>query len=94
MLGYGYNWVFKKNWLLNATLIPCLGFNHSLSSSEHDYRKDMLSVNVKAKMALVYNHNNFYYSLNGRYDGHFYNAKRYRFINSYSNVALVAGFRF
>ena len=95
MLGYGYNWVFKKNWLFNVTVIPCIGFNHSLSSNEDEaYRKDKFSMNVKTKLALVYNHNRFYYSINGRYDGHFYRAKEYQFINSFTNLAFIAGFRF
>jgi hypothetical protein len=51
MLGYGYNWVFKKNWLFNVTVIPCIGFNHSLSSTEDEaYRKDKFSMNVKIKV--------------------------------------------
>ena len=95
MLGYGYNCVLGKNWLLNTTVIPCFGFNHSLSELESErIMKDKFSVNVKAKLALVYNHNRFYYSLNGRYDGHFYNAKDYQFVNSYTNLTLLAGFRF
>ena len=95
MMGYGYNWVFKKNWLFNITIIPCFGFNHSLSTSNiESYSKDKFSINVKTKMALVYNHNNFYYSINGRYDGHFYSSNNYQFINSYTNLAVLAGFRF
>ena len=95
MLGYGYNWAFNRNWLFNATVFPCFGFNHSLSESEQGrFLKDKLAMNVKAKISLVYNHNNFYYSLNGKYSGHFYNANDFRFINSYMNLAVVAGFRF
>lgn len=95
MLGYGYNWVFRKNWLLNATAIPCFGFNHSLNDSDgQDSERDLFSLNVKTKLSLVYNHNRFFYSLNGKYDGHFYKSSKYRFINSYSNVSIVAGFRF
>ncbi len=95
MLGYGYNWAFKKNWLLNATVMPAFGFNHSLSATDvKAYRKDKFGMSVKAKFALVYNHNRFYYSINGKYDGHFYSTKEYQFINSYSNLAILAGFRF
>ncbi len=94
MLGYGYNWVFKKNWLLNVTAIPCLGFNRSINDTENEKRKDMFSYNIKAKFSLVYNHNRFFYSVNGKFDGHYYNTHKYRFFNSYTNLAFVAGFRF
>lgn len=95
MLGYGYNWVFRKNWLFNVTAIPCVGFNHSLNDSDgQDAERDLFSFNVKAKLALVYNHNRFFYSINGKYDGHFYKSSKYRFINSYTNLSFVAGFRF
>lgn len=93
MLGYGYNWVFRKNWLFNITFIPCVGFNHSMNDTE-ERRKDMFSYNIKAKFALVYNHNRFFYSVNGKFDGHFYNSYKYKFFNSYTNLAFVAGFRF
>ena len=93
MVGYGYNWVFRKNWLLNVTGIPCLGFNHNLNVTSEDNR-NILSLNFKAKIALVYNHNNFFYSLNGKADGHLFNGSQYKLINSVENIALIAGFRF
>lgn len=93
MLGYGYNWVFRKNWVFNITAIPCFGFNRSLNNTV-EKRKEMFSYNMKAKFALVYNHNRFFYSVNGKFDGHYYNCNRYRFYNSYTNLAFVAGFRF
>lgn len=93
MLGYGYNWVFRKNWLLNFTMIPCIGFNRSLNDTE-ERKKEMFSYNIKAKFALVYNHNRFFYSMNCKFDGHFYRTNKYRFFNSYTNLAFVAGFRF
>ena len=93
MVGYGYNWVFRKNWLLNVTGIPCLGFNHNLNVTSEDNR-NILSLNFKAKIALVYNHNNFFYSLNGKADGHLFNGSQYKLMNSVENIALIAGFRF
>lgn len=93
MIGYGYNWVFRKNWVWNITVVPCFGLNHSLNDTK-DNQKDMVSFNIKAKMALVYNYKRFFYSLNGKFDGHFYNGNDYKFFNSTENLALVAGFRF
>lgn len=93
MFGYGYNWVFRKNWLFNVTTIPCFGFNRSMNDTE-ERRKDMFSYNIKAKFALVYNRNSFFYSINGKFDGHYFNANTYRFFNLYSNFAFIVGFRF
>lgn len=93
MFGYAYNWAFSKNWLLNVTLIPCLGINHSLNDVETRTR-DLLSTNLKSKCALVFNHDNFFYSLSGRFEGHIYSSKKYKFFNSEENIELVAGFRF
>lgn len=93
MLGYGYNWAFKKNWLFNITVIPCFGFNHSLNENQID-NQNMLSVDLIAKMALVYNHKNFFYSLKGKLDGYYFNGVRYDFFNTNKNISFVVGYRF
>ena len=93
MLGYAYNWAINKNFLFNITAIPCVGYNHSLNGVLEDNR-NLLALNFKTKMALVYNHNRFFCGLNGKIDGHFYNGNKYKFLNSVENISFITGFRF
>ena len=93
MVGYGYNWAINKNWLFNVTAIPCLGYNHSLNDSQID-NKNMISLDMIAKMALVYNHKNFFYSVKGKLASYYFNGVRDNFFNSNKNVSFVVGYRF
>lgn len=93
MIGYGYSWVFHKGWLFNVTAVPSLGYRKSFSRSIEG-RKNLLSTNMNARMALVRTAGNFFYAFNFSHEGHWYQSTRHSFYNSYNNFDLTAGFRF
>lgn len=93
LVGYGYNWVFRPNWLFNVTAMPSIGYRHSFPSSIEG-RKDMLSASIRLKLALVRNRKNFFYGAHFVMDGHWYISHRYSFFNSVEDVTLTAGIRF
>lgn len=93
LAGYGYNWVFAKNWLFNISAMPSFGFKHCLDTSVEG-NTDLFSLNIKGMFALVYNHRDFFVGLQGKMDGHWYSSSKYSFFNSIENVSLTAGFRF
>ena len=93
LLGYAYNWVFHKNWLLNITAAPSLGWNHSFDDSV-DGSRDMPAVDLRGRMSLVWNIKHFFYGLQFVVDAHLYHSKSHNFINSQEDVTFIAGFRF
>lgn len=93
IIGYAYNWVFKKNWLFNVTLTPSVGIKHSTANSIEG-SKNLLSLNYRSKMGLVHNHGDVFYGMNLLVDGHWYRSHRHSFFNSLEDLTLLAGFRF
>ena len=93
LLGYAYNWVFHKNWLLNITAAPSLGWNHSFDDSV-DGSRDMPALDLRGRVGLVWNTKHFFYGLQFVIDAHWYHSKYHNFINSQEDLTFIAGFRF
>lgn len=93
LFGYGYNWVFHRNWLYNVTLSSGLGYRHILPNSIED-TKNRMAFNYRLKMALLLNRNNFFYGLHFLSDGCWYNGHLCFFFNAAQTLSLTAGFRF
>ncbi|MDE6490203.1 MAG: DUF4421 domain-containing protein, partial [Muribaculaceae bacterium] len=93
MGGYGYNWVFRPNWLFNITVLPSIGYKHSYVGGA-ETRKDMFSANMKVMSSLTYNHRALFAGLVGRFDGHVNMSAGYTFFNSMESCSLVVGARF
>lgn len=93
VLGYGYNWVFHRNWVYNVTALPSVGVRHSFPNSI-DGKKDLFAFSFLGKMALVHNHRNFFYAFTVLSNGHWYKSKKYSFFNSVEDINVNVGFRF
>lgn len=93
IIGYGYNWVFRPNWVLNVSAMPNLGWKHCLADCEGG-RRNIFSANVKGRFAITYNYRQFFGSLSGRFDGHWYNSAGYSFFNSVESLMVNLGIRF
>lgn len=92
--GYAYNWAIRpRTWLFNVTALPSIGYRHTYSYSSEG-RKDMLSSNIRLRLAFVYNHRALFASLTGRFDGNLYFNSRYAFFNSIESLSLIVGARF
>lgn len=92
--GYAHNWVLHpRRWLVNATILPALGYKYSHSNSSEG-KRDMFATNLKARFAVVYNHRALFASLQGRFDGSLYFNNDYVFFNSIESLTLVFGVRF
>ena len=93
LLGYGYTWVFKPNWLFNISVLPSIGYKHCFRDNIDGY-DDIFSINLKGKMGLVYNHKKFFYGMSLKLDGHWYKSNNYSFFNSVESMSLIFGYRF
>ena len=93
MLGYGHNWVLGKKWLLNLTVTPYTGYRQMLAT-QHEQRASRWSINLRARMAAVYNLNRFFLGLQNYTDIHHYTTDNYYFTGSLLDFTVLAGIRF
>ena len=93
LFGYGYNWVLGRKWLLNLTVTPYVGYRYNLLP-DPDVKASALSLNLRGKMAAVYNHKQFFAGLQGYADHHGFQSNETRIVSSILNVTLLGGIRF
>ena len=93
LVGYGYNWVFRRNWLFNITALPIIGLNHCREDSS-ERGTNQMAIGGKGSMSLVYNWTDIYLGLQGHIDGHWYRSRTHSFFSSIEDLAVVAGVRF
>ena len=93
LLGYGYNWVLGRKWLLNLTITPYVGYRHLLATN-HEDRASAWSLNLRARMGVVYNHKQFYVGLQNYGDFHRYKSEKHHFIGSLLDFTALVGIRF
>ncbi|MCM1006247.1 MAG: DUF4421 domain-containing protein [Prevotella sp.] len=93
MLGYGYNFVPGKHWLINLTALPNVGIKHCMDESTAG-RRDLFSFNVKGNTSAVYNLGSFFLGIFGGIDMHWYDTSRLSFINAVASFGAQTGYRF
>ena len=93
LFGYGYNWVLVRKWLLNVTLTPYIGYRYNMAPHTGE-NVSALSLNLRARMGLVYNHKQFFVGLHGFADHHRYKSKSSHLFNSTIDFAALVGIRF
>ncbi|MEF9924373.1 MAG: DUF4421 domain-containing protein [Muribaculaceae bacterium] len=93
IIGYGYNWVFAKRWLLSASLTPMMGFKHCKEQSTEGER-DLFSINASAKLSVVYNKSRYFAGLICQYNTYSYLSDDYSVTNSIGTFNICAGVRF
>ena len=92
-VGYGYNWVFRNNWLFNVTAMPSVGVKHCVDDT-FDGPTNKLALNIRGRFALVRNAGRFFYGLHASFNGYTSWGKSYWFYNQIGDVTAIAGFRF
>ncbi len=93
MVGYGYNWVLSKSWLLNVTLAPYAGYRHVIAT-QHQDRASSFSINMRARVGAAYNHKKYFVGLMGYADIHRYRTPDYYFVGSILDFTALVGIRF
>ena len=93
LFGYGFNWVCNKHLLYNISVMPSIGVLHCYEDS-YDGSAKLLSLNLKARTSLTYNHGDFFTCLIGKIDGHWYKTGKLSVFSAIENVSLSVGIRF
>lgn len=65
-MGYGYNWVFAKNWLFAASISAGLGYKYSKSDTQykkfrlHDFSLKNFNIDGIGRFGLVWNNSHWF----------------------------------
>jgi len=94
--GYGYNWVFHKNWLVNASLMPAVGLKMSKTDQGGGFKKwaDDINFDLISRAGIVYNDTKYFFGMS--FVSHTYNYRKPEFsvTNSFGVFRVYAGFNF
>lgn len=90
-VGYGYNFVFSKNWLANLTVIPSLGTKVKKDDNSH---KKYFTTRNKSKIAVIYSLPKYFFGINCQYNINWDNSGDYVSANSMGTFNLLLGVRF
>lgn len=91
-LGYGYNWVFAKNWTLGASISPTIGVKHGFVNSYE--QNTSFSLFNHAKMSLVWNGGRWFAGVIGEADTAVVSDRKSIFMGSDLSLTAAIGYRF
>jgi len=101
--GYGYNWVFAKNWLFNASLTLALGYVHYLKVNINgdDYLDKLnlttfnkLKVDGTVRFGLVWNNSVIYAGMATILHGYTFDIKTIQLLYGYGTANVYVGYNF
>lgn len=91
-LGYGYNWVLGKHWLIGISESPVLGLQQGRITG--NAKPTSMSLSNRLRISFVWNNKHWFAGVIGRADqGLIYNKKQ-AFINSDLSFNACFGYRF
>lgn len=94
--GYGYNWVFAKNWVSNLSLLPAIGFKKSKiddASSNTHWIKD-INFDLITRASVVYNNSKYFAGASLVMHTYDYRKKNFSLTNTFGTVRVYVGFNF
>lgn len=92
-LGYAYNWVFARNWLIGVSVSPTIGFRYENAKDFEDADINF-SLNGKSKLSLVYNNNRWFVGVIGKHEFGIINGKGHSLLNTILGIEASVGWRF
>lgn len=91
-LGYGYNWVFARNWLLGVSESPIIGVRKGFVNS--DIEKVSFSMYNRLKLSVVWNSGRWFFGAVGKFDVAIVNDQRTTYAGGVLSGEAVFGCRF
>ena len=95
--GYGYNWVFAKNWVSNLSLLPGIGYKKSKIDdqdfSNGNWIKD-INFDLITRAGIVYNDSKYFVGASVVLHTYDYRKPSLSVTNSFGTLRIYAGFNF
>ena len=95
--GYGYNWVFKKNWVSNLSLLPGIGFKKAkIDDMQYDdshWIKD-INFDLITRAGITYNNSKWFVGASLVMHTYDYRKTNLSVTNSFGTLRIYAGFNF
>lgn len=91
-LGYGYNWVFNRHWVLGVAESPVVGFSRGRINSAET--KTNFSLYNHFKLSVVWNNRRWFAGAVGAVDSSIVSDRETLFVGSNFNVTASVGYRF
>ena len=95
--GYGYNWVFAKNWVSNLSLLPGIGYKKS-KIDDQDFKNEHwikdINFNLITRAAMVYNNSKYFVGASLVMHTYDYRKPNLSVTNSFGTLRIYAGFNF
>ncbi len=94
-VGYGYNWVFARNFLASASLTPAIGYK-STSLILFDRKSLLSSINIDltARAAVVYNNGRYFAGISMIAHTYYYKKSQLTVVNGFGECCISAGVNF
>ena len=98
--GYGYNWVFSRNWLLSMSLSAAIGYKHSAGNRVKDLLtlKDFSFSNINfdgvGRFGVIWNNSKWYFGSFAVIHSYNYKKPQFKTNNFFGNVYVYVGVNF
>lgn len=98
--GYGYNWVFSRNWLAAASLSLALGYKSSSSDTNHstftfkDFSFHNFNIDGVGRFGIVWNNMRWYYGANAIIHTYNYHKSEFSTNNIFGSLNIYVGVNF
>ena len=95
--GYGYNWVFAKNWVSNLSLLPGIGYKKS-KIDDHKFKNEHwikdINFDLITRAGVVYNNAKYFVGASLVLHTYDYRKPSLSVTNSFGTLRIYAGFNF
>lgn len=100
-LGYGYNWVFARNCLLNVSLLPAIAYKkarindqpNTASSNWMEWVKD-INFDLFTRAGITWNNSKYYVGASLVLHTYDYRKQNFSMTNSFGSLRIYMGFNF
>lgn len=96
-VGYGYNWVFAKNWLLGASLSVALAYKWSSGDTDEpadDFSFKNVNLDGIGRFGIVWNNTKWYFGSSVIVHSYNYRKSRFSANNIFGSMNIYCGFNF
>lgn len=99
-VGYGYNWVFARNCLFNASLSLALAYKHSSGDSDHknftfrDFNFDNFNIDGVSRFGIVWNNTKWYIGSSAILHAYNYHKSNFYTNSVFGSLNFYIGFNF